>query len=232
MNESENKKMERLSAWFDGELDAIKQKAAELDAQNPMARKNLADWRLLDRCAAQLCVPPSDASAAEVCHDLVLKRILRRHDKDAEAETSVWANLTRALPGPPEPSTARRAEARAGMMARIQNTPEKAQKPVLRFRLVLAAAVSAAAAIIFSVWLYTDHETDPGTRLTVQPEPRRTPNVKSTPPIIIAANNEKADKIDATLEDELAEVLDDRYHLVVRNFSDIESEVVCFFLKN
>lgn len=214
----------RLSAWLDDELPPAERAAVEETlSTDSSARRLVADWRFLEHEAAALPVPPDDASLAAALRKQVLARTAGNDATGGESED--WARPAELFhPVPPEIEAARWAAVknnvlrRTGLSAGGRQTSARILRP--RFLGPAAAAAVLLVAVLF------------GSRFWPAPAIRDTdiPATKAGGAGAFAASSAGAEPAS---DDEVyfAEVVDDRYRMVVRNVSDSGPTVVCFFLK-
>lgn len=214
--------LERLSAYADGELDAAECARMETAlAHDAELRRALAQFRRLDGATAGLPAPQLDASAAAALWTEIAQRTFQRGLPAAGTEAD-WAEVAGNLAPAPELPEERWQTVWAGIQARTSSGAQagsagQAAARVSEVRLPAparvrtaawwraAGALALAAGLLLGVTLFALWNG----RGEFEP-----PTVRGTPEV------------------EPAEVLDDRYFMMVKHVPGIETPVVCFFLKD
>lgn len=228
----DEKLLEQLSAYADGELDA----AARAQVERALAseaglRRELAQLRKLDEAAAALPVPDMPAGAAEALWAEIAERI---GEAEPARAASARGRIAPALPDAPVIPEERWQGVWDGIRQRTGSAPavgagpldadltpagmkvvgsgrnivvvDTWRRPIPLWRTVAALAVAASVLIaltfVFLLRTRTGRQADPPRVANSAPEPAA------------------------------SEALDSRYRLVEKKLPGIEATVVCFFLKD
>jgi anti-sigma factor RsiW len=227
---ADEKLLERLSAYADGELDTAERARVEAAlATEAGLRRLLAQFRQLDTATAALPVPEMPANAAEAAWSEVLERV------KSPAPPVASERIIDALPDPPVIPNERWKGVWDGIRQQTQSMPavrgepldadltpvgmtvsaserhapkvEEWKRPIPLWRAI--AALSVAATVLVALTLLFAARPDSGREISAPSQYAQNPSPDST------------------------QVLDDaRYSLSIKHLPGVPTPVVCFFLKD